>query len=169
MQILSTTWKLWRMEKSTAAAAAHRISLGVPNTIFYWLPLYRGTQSSIFSLPLSLILQYLFGVFTFPFHFILGRVLRPSLGLCLHLYRHSAKLHRSSVSDSTSFHHFFSLQRSHSLCSNVCRSGCDSMSRGVPSRFQSGPLSLTSDAPINSADPFGGSWSRSLAPESCLH
>ena len=33
---------------------AHRISLGVPNTIFYWLPLYRGTQSSIFSLPLSL-------------------------------------------------------------------------------------------------------------------
>ena len=49
----------------------------------------------------------------------------------------------------------------HTLCSNVCRSGCDSMSRGVPSRFQSGPLSLTSDAPINSADPFGsGSRSR---------
>ena len=57
----------------------------------------------------------------------------------------------------------------HTLRSNVCRSGCDSMSRGVPSRFQSGPLSLTSDAPINSADPFGGSRSRSLAPESCLH
>ena len=36
---------------------AHRISLGVPNTIFYWLPLYRGTQSSIFSLPPSLSLS----------------------------------------------------------------------------------------------------------------
>merc|ERR1711879_571913 len=115
---------------------AHRISLGVPNTIFYWLPLYRGTQSSIFSLPLSLIPQYLFGVFTFPFHFILGRVLRPSVGLCLHLYRHSAKLHRSSVPGSTSFHHCVLHFTVHTLCSNVCRSsGCDSMSRGVPSRF----------------------------------
>ena len=74
------------------------------------------SRDAIFDLlPLSLILQYLFGVFTFPFHFILGRVLRPSLGLCLHLYRHSAKLHRSSVSDSTSFHHCSSLHRSHSL------------------------------------------------------
>merc|ERR1711879_177259 len=135
---------------------AHRISLGVPYTIFYWLPLYRGTQSSIFSLPLSLILQYLFGVFTFPFHFILGRVLRPCVGLCLHLYRHSAKLHRSSVRSPIRLHFITVLRFTvHTLCSNVCRCGCDSMSRGVPSRFQSGPLSLTSDAPINSADPFG--------------
>ena len=89
---------------------AHRISLGVPNTIFYWLPLYRGTQSSIFSLSLSLSHP---AIFIWRFHFPLplyprkgspsvSRSLPPPLStLC------KTAPEFSSVSDSTSFHHFF--------------------------------------------------------------